>query len=261
MQVERGQARLPGFEVEEVGESFVTAVVFESCGDIYRRVFRALRPRTPVPEVSIEYCRFAGANSFVRWHNSRLELRITDVLEGAPAPIQEALAYILLSKLLRRPVPPVYRHRYRLYLNRQDMRRSLHLLRQARGRKHISGPEGERFNLKELFAELNARFFHGLLAEPELGWSRTASRTLLGHFDPAHNAIILSKLLDSAPATRLAVEYVLYHEMLHLRYPVETAGAKRRVHTKEFKAAEKLFPGLKEAKAQLESLCTAARRR
>jgi hypothetical protein len=52
----------------------------------------------------------------------------------------------------------------------------------------------------------------------------------------------------------LALEYVMYHEMLHLRHPVDHAGARRRVHTREFKEAEKQFPRLKEAKEALKRL-------
>ncbi len=259
MQVEKGQPRLPGFEDEEAHNSLPPEVLFETPVEIYRRVFREVRPRTPMPEIALEFCRFANANSFIRLHEGRMELRLSDVFVGAPSPILEALAQILICKLFRKPVPAMYRHRYRLYLNRQDMRRSLHLLRQARGRKHLSGPQGAVYELTGMFAEINAKYFNGLLAQPELGWSRNVSLRTLGHFDPAHNAIILSRLLDSEKAPRLAVEYVLYHEMLHLRYPVETAGSKRRVHTKEFKAAEKLFEGFKEAKAMIEKLCRGGR--
>jgi hypothetical protein len=46
----------------------------------------------------------------------------------------------------------------------------------------------------------------------------------------------------------------MFHEMLHLRFPVEHHGPRRCVHTSEFKAAEKEFPGLKEAKAALKLL-------
>jgi len=262
MQVERDQLRLPGFDDEQPAApaQSAAALFFETPVEICRRVFRDVRPRTPLPEFSVEFCRFANANSFIRSENGRLELRITDALEGAPSPILEALAYILICKLYRKPVPAAQRHRYNLYLNRQDMRRSLHLLRQTRGRKHISGPQGERYNLETVFTEINARFFNGLLAQPALGWSRTASKTILGHFDPSHNAIIISRLLDKPNAPRLAVEYVMYHEMLHLRYPVETKGARRRIHPKAFRDAEKLFPQLKEAKAILDALCGAARR-
>ncbi|MGH9666745.1 MAG: M48 family peptidase, partial [Bryobacteraceae bacterium] len=78
------------------------------------------------------FCRFANANSFIRLEDGNLNVRIADVLEGAPAAVMEALAHILLSKLFLRETPAEYSHRYRQYLNRGDMRRSLHLLRQIR---------------------------------------------------------------------------------------------------------------------------------
>ncbi len=230
------------------------AVLFETAAEIYRRVFRELRPRTQEPEIRIEYCQFANANSFIKLKDGILEVRISDVLEGAPGPIQESLADILIGKLYRREISGVFALRYRRWLNRGDVRRQLHLLRQIRGRKFVSGPQGDAYNLEEMFEALNQSHFHGLMARPLLGWSRRPSRTMLGHFDPSHNAIILSKLLDRAAVPRLAVEYVMYHEMLHLRYPVEHGTMRRCVHTSEFKKAEKMFPRLKEAKEMLKRL-------
>ena len=105
-----------------------------------------------------------------------------------------------------------------------------------------------------MFEELNFRYFHGLMARPVLGWSPFASRSMLGHYDPPHNAIVLSRILDRAETPRLAVEYVLFHEMLHLRHPAEHRGARRCVHTREFKEAEKQFEHLREATALLRKL-------
>jgi predicted metal-dependent hydrolase len=77
---------------------------------------------------------------------------------------------------------------------------------------------------------------------------------MLGHFDPSHNAIIISRIFDNPSVPLLAIEYVMFHEMLHLRYPVDHAGSRRRVHTREFRVAEKEFPGWKEAKEILKRL-------
>lgn len=231
-----------------------SVLFFETPQQIYERVFRDLKPRTAPPPVEVRFCQFANANSFIRLRDGRLEVRIADVLEGAPSPIQEALAYILLCKLYRKPVAPIYAHRYRRFLNRADMRRQLHVIRQVRGRKFVGSPQGESYDLEAIFEELNQRFFHGLMGRPRLGWSRRPSRTMLGHFDPSHNAIIMSRILDQPSVPRLAVEYVLFHEMLHLRYPVDHRGSRRCVHTAEFKAAEKQFPQLKEAKLMLRRL-------
>ncbi len=231
-----------------------SAILFETTEEIYQRVYAELKPRTQAPRIVLRFCRFANANSFIRLREGVLEIKISDVLESAPAPIQEALAYILIGKLYRRPISPHHSTQYRRWLNRADVRRQIHQLRQARGRKFLSGPQGEHYNLEEIFEELNQRFFQGLMSRPHLGWSRRPSRRLLGHYDASHNAIIISRIFDQPQVERLAVEYVMYHEMLHLRYPVEHKGARRCVHTAEFRQAEQQFERLKEAKLLLTKL-------
>lgn len=231
-----------------------SALFFETPVDLYTRVFGLVKPQTPTPRIVVSFMRFANANSVIRMKQGLIEVRITDVLKDAPAPILEALAFILLSKLFRKPVPAAQVQRYRLYMNRKDVRGSVHQVRRERGRKLHIGAQGSVYNLQEIFEELNLRFFHGLMASPELGWSGRRARTVLGHYDPSHHAIVLSSILDSPLVGKLAVEYVMYHEMLHLRYPTEHRGSRRCVHTAEFKAAEREFPRLKEATEILKRL-------
>ncbi len=227
---------------------------FETGEQIYSRIFRELKPRTPIPQFSIVYRKFANANSSISLANGRVHVKLSDLLEGAPAPVTEALARILLGKLFKQPAAPAYLHRYRLYLNRKDVRRQIQLMRQSRGRKHISGPEGRFFNLLEIFERLNQEFFHGLLGRPELGWSLRRSRTTLGHFDPSHNAIVISRIFDEKSTPEIALHYVMFHEMLHLQFPVDHSGTRRCVHTREFKEAERRFPQLAEAREVLKRL-------
>ena len=231
-----------------------SALFFETPEEIYRRVFQQLKPRTAPPRFEVKFAKFANANSFVRWENNCIEVRMSDLLEAAPAPIIEALAHILLGKLLRRPAAAEYSYRYRRYLNRRDVRGKLHEIRQARGRKLTTAPQGRCYDLEALFEELNFKYFFGLMARPALGWSQRSSRATLGHYDPSHNAIVLNRILDRPETPRLAVEYVLFHEMLHVRYPAEHKKLRRCVHTREFKEAEKQFERLAEAQALLKNL-------
>src|ERR1700686_436631 len=128
---------------------------------IFERIFHELRPRTPVPLVEVHYRRYANANAQVRWEDGMLEVRLGDTLAGAPATVVEALAEILLSKLFRKPVPAASNDRYRRYLNRRDVRRSLDLVRQIRGRKQVEHPRGRLYDLDQMFEELNFRYFFG----------------------------------------------------------------------------------------------------
>jgi hypothetical protein len=228
-----------------------TALLFESVEQIYARVFRTLKPRTPLPQISVRYRRYANANSRICLKDGQMLVEISDLLEPAPAPIQEALASILISKLFRLAPERAVLARYRRYLNRADVRRTLHVAKQQRGRKPLRDPKGRIYDLGVIFEDLNFRYFHGLMARPQLGWSLRPSRTTLGHYDPSHHAIVLSALLDSEQAPELIVRFVMFHEMLHLRFPTEHRGARRCVHTKEFKIAEKQFENYSEATAEL----------
>ena len=166
----------------------------------------------------------------------------------------EAIAFILISKLYRKPIPKNYQTRYRQFLNRRAVRNQAQQIRQTRGRKWIGTPQGVNFDLEEIFGQLNRQYFDGLLRCPQLSWSRANSRTILGHFDTAHNAIIISKVFDRPETPRFLVEYILYHEMLHLRHPVTHARDRRCFHSPLFREEEKLFPRFAEAKRLLEKL-------
>lgn len=231
-----------------------STLLFETPEQIYARVFQALRPRTAAPRIEIEFKPFANANSSARWHEGVLSVRMSDVLRDAPAQVLESLAYMLLSKMFRRPVPGEYVRRYHRYLQRREVRETLEQARVERGWKIVAPPRGYVFDLEQIFDELNFRYFFGLMAKPSIGWSRQRARGTLGHYDDAHNMIVISSLLDSPFVPKVAVEYVLFHEMLHVRYPVEHRAGRRCVHTREFKQAEKEFEHLAEAKKALTRL-------
>lgn len=228
-----------------------TALFFETIEQIYERVFRSLRPRTLVPRITVQFRKYANANSRIRLADGELQVHMSDLLEGAPAPIHEALASILISKLYRKRPSDSVVARYRRYLNRAEVRRTLHLVQRERGRKAYRHAAGRAYDLCAIFEELNFQYFHGLMVRPELGWSARPSRMTLGHYDPAHHLIVLSSLLDSEKVPELLVKYVMFHEMLHLRYPTQHGGARRCVHTKEFKQAEKEFQDYKAALAEM----------
>ena len=227
------------------------ALFFETVEQIYARVFQLLRPRTPVPEISVRYKKYANANSRIRLQDGRLLVEISDLLQSAPAPIQEALASVLLAKLFGKAPDQSCLAQYRHYLNRADMRHSLHSVKRERGRKAYGAPQGVFYDLRQLFAALNVQYFNGALAAPALGWSLRPSRTILGHYDPSHHVIVLSRSLDSVYAPENAVRFVMFHEMLHLSYPTESRGSRRCVHTPEFKRAERQFVEYAEAREAL----------
>ena len=214
---------------------------------IFQETYSKLRPAAAVPEMSVEFYSYTGISNTIRMRSGRLLVRLSDQLEGAPEAVLGSLAHILLSKLYRLPIERAHSLRYRKYVSTHDVNQRAHLLRQVRGRKRLRSAQGRWYDLDGIFDSLNGRFFHGLLGRPRMSWSQSGSRSMLGHYDPAHNAIIISRIFDHFAVPRYAVEYIVYHEMLHLKHPVRVRGGRRCVHSAEFRAEEKLFPRLQDA--------------
>ncbi len=226
---------------------------------LFEAEYRALRPRAPVPALEVKFRRFTSLNTTIRLRRDpegqpRLIVRLSDLLEHAPEPVHQAIAHILLAKLYRKPIEPRLADRYRRYTRSEAVSRQSEHIRQTRGRKLISTAKGHLYDLDEVFEAVNTRFFHGLLGRPTLTWSAHVAKRMLGHYDAAHNTIVVSRVFDRPGTPRYAIEYLLYHEMLHLKHPVRVRAGRRCVHSREFQAEERLFPELEQARAYLKRL-------
>ena len=222
--------------------------------DLFQEEYRALHPRAPIPSIEIRFRRFTGLNTTIRLREGAIKVHLSDLLEGAPESVLRAIAHILLAKLYRKPIEKVHAARYRRFASSEAMVRQTERIRQSRGRKNILSAKGETYDLDEVFEAVNTRFFHGLLGRPLLTWSEHVAKRCLGHYDAAHNTIMVSKVFDRKTTPRYAVEYLMYHEMLHLKHPVKVKAGRRCVHSRDFKAEESLFPELAEAKEYLKRL-------
>lgn len=226
-----------------------TVLVTTDFALVFQEEYRILRPRAPIPPIEVRLRRFTSLNTTIRLREGRIRVSLSDLLEGAPQSVIRAIAHILLAKLYRKPVNPVQNMRYKRFASSAAVVRQTELIRTARGSKRWSGPEGRYYHLDEVFDTLNVRYFGGLLGRPELTWSEHHARRSLGHYDAAHNTIVVSRVFDRPSSPRYAIEYLLYHEMLHLKHPVKMRGLRRCVHSREFKAEEARFPRLAEALA------------
>jgi len=221
---------------------------------LFEHAYRELRPRAPLPEFKVQFFPFANLNNTIRLREGRVLVRLSDLMEGATDEVLHAILHILIAKLYGKEIENGHAARFRKFAGSQSVSAKTHLIRQMRGRKKIHGPRGVHYDLEAIFDHLNARFFYGLMARPQMTWSANHSRQSLGHYDPAHNTIVVSRVFDRPDVPRYAVEYLVYHEMLHLRHPVKLRGSRRCVHGPAFLAEEKLFPHLAEAKKYLKHL-------
>jgi len=207
-----------------------------------------------MPTIALRFRRFTSLNTTIRLREGELRVSLSDLLEGAPESVIRAIAHILLAKIYKKPIDASQNARYKRFASSAAVAKQTEVIRSARGNKRFSGPEGHFYHLEEVFDTLNLRFFGGMLGRPQLTWSEHVAKRSLGHYDAAHNTIVVSRVFDRPSSPRYAIEYLLYHEMLHLKHPVKMKGLRRCVHPREFKAEEALFPQLAEALAFIKRL-------
>jgi hypothetical protein len=175
-------------------------------------------------------------------------VRVSDLFTDAPAPVIHALAIILLGKLYRRRAGSDLHETYRRFILRSEIQERAKSVRAARGRSpRATSPRGRWQDLEERFERLNSDYFAGALERPGLTWSRTKSRRILGRYDSSHRTIFISRLFDSPHIPDCVIDYVLYHEMLHVKHPSRAEDCRLVAHTPEFRAEEKRFKSYKSA--------------
>ena len=62
---------------------------------IFQHEYRALRPRAPLPPISIRFRRFTSLNTTIRLREGSIHVSLSDLLEGAPESVLHAIAHIV----------------------------------------------------------------------------------------------------------------------------------------------------------------------
>jgi len=215
---------------------------------IFRAAHLQLKPRTAVPTIHVEYFPFAGLTHTARFRDSKLWIRISDLFRDAPSNVLQSLALILLAKIYRRTVDDAHHQNYRSFILGAVMQERARSARTIRGRgPRPAVPKGKWQNLEANFERLNVTYFEGKLERPRLAWSATRSRRILGRYDATHRTVFISLLFDSPRVPDFVLDFVLYHELLHVKHPSRAINCRMQTHTPEFRDEERRFENYQKA--------------
>lgn len=213
----------------------------DKIAEFYSEAFEHYDQTRKPPPVNVEFYPYVGINHTIRIRSGEAFVRIAEICRNMPMGAQRSLAYILVSKLYRRRAPKWMREEYGEYIKRDEIRERSAESKRKRGRKVLTGTEGDIYDLNELFDVLNTKYFKDSLKKPVLTWSARRTYRILGHHDSTHDTIVISRSLDSSDTPRYVVEYVMFHEMLHIHHPTVHHNGRRYNHTAVFRNDEKKF--------------------
>jgi len=221
---------------------------------LFQRVFTRLGCDGRPPRFRVEFYPYASLVLTIRRREDVVYVRFSDLLQRAPLPVLEGAAALLLSRVYRRKAPGALVEPYLKYARSNRTRSRISRMRRGRVCLTSTGPRGRHFDLEKMFEELNEKYFSGSLQRPHIGWSTRSWRRQFGCYDPGPNQILLNRRMDHSAVPRVAVEYVLYHEMLHVKHPTRRSGCSLVSHSREFRAEEKLFADFARARRILDHL-------
>ncbi len=216
--------------------------------------FHHLGSNRGVPVIDVRFYPYAGLRHTIRVRSGQVYVRLSDICKDSPPEVMRALAFVLVARLLGKKVPPVHDRTYRDYSLTPQVMRSSDIARRRRGRKMISSAQGSVYDLDRMFSKLNRRYFDSNLEKPALTWSQRKTRSILGHHDRVYETITISKSLDSTQVPEWFVEYILYHEMLHIKHAARMINGRRYYHTTAFRLDERRFARYEEAQRWLEQV-------
>lgn len=197
--------------------------------------------RKKIRDIEVAYYPYSGINHTLRARDGKLLARISAICSDLPRPALKGLVYMLTAKLLKKKVNPEWRDVYNNAIEAPHMLERAQSSRRVRGRKNVSGPDGEIYDLREVFDRMNEQYFAGKMERPKLGWSSSKTYRMLGQHDSTHEMIIVSKSLDDPAVPSYIVDYIVFHEMLHIAHPTKIVNGRRMNHTTAFRRDEKKF--------------------
>jgi hypothetical protein len=221
---------------------------------LFQRVFTRLGCEGRPPRFSVTFYPYSSLVLTVRRRQETVFVRLSDLLRRAPLTVVEGAAALLLAQVYRRKAPKDLIAPYLEYARSNRTRARVNRMRNRRVRAGAAGPLGRHFDLDRLFDDLNAKYFDGGLQRPRIGWSNRSWRRQFGCYDPGPNHILLNRRMDRPGVPQYAVEYVLFHEMLHVKHPTRRSGCTLVSHSSEFRAEEKRFEDFERARKVLDAL-------
>lgn len=221
---------------------------------LFQRVFTRLGCSDRPPRFRVDFYPYASLCLTIRRRDEVMYVRFSDLLQRAPLPVLEGGAALLLSRVYRRKAPRALIEPYLEYARSHKTRDRISRMRRGRVRVKHSDPRGRHYDLSALFDQLNQKYFAGALQRPHIGWSVRSWRRQFGCYDPGPNQILLNRRMDRPGVPACAVEYVLFHEMLHVKHPTRRSGCSLVSHSREFREEEKQFVGFERARRALDRL-------
>jgi predicted metal-dependent hydrolase len=163
----------------------------------------------------------------------RMHIRLHEAFLRADADLIDEIADFIRDK------------RNRIPLFRKFIKDNAPLIHQKTSRKITVRTSGRHHDIAMLYDEVNREYFQNRI-DVKITWGtgRTGlwvRKRTLGSYSSESNLIRINPVLDSSRVPRYYIKFVIFHEMLHAELGTPQKGARRCIHSAEFRRREMTY--------------------
>lgn len=178
-------------------------------------------------------------------------LGLHPALAGGPEHVLRAAFRFLLARLGRGTLDPSDRALVMAFCHGMaEAGRDGHRTRPRRQPE----PQGLHHDLEPIYRDVRRIYFADELQADGVGWMVRRTSRKLACYQADTNTIWVSRTLDHPDVPRFFLEFILYHEMLHILLPPRRTPGRNVHHHSAFRSMERAFPHYREAVALERSL-------
>ena len=200
--------------------------------------------------VTAEFCEFREFK--VKWRRSCgwAEFEVSDYAADAPPEVIKGLAKTIFGRISRQ-TRTEYPEEMMEWITSDEFIKKKQPLYLSRSRNLTRSPAGEHRDLEGSYQRL---IDMGLVTRDEnisLTWTKQPITKRIGNCSVLMKVVIISSVFDTPHIPELVIDYVLYHELIHLDRGFDPFG---QLHGTDFRVLEHLYPMHAEAKEWLKRL-------
>ena len=218
------------------------------------RLFEIISPILSKHGLELKTAMFFGPKEFqAYWKRSgdSVDVKISDYLIDAPDNVIEEFSIAVVRSIVNKK--PVYGKAFLDWVRSVEYINSKRKIYLNRSRNLTGTPEG---NERNIIDSLDRLLDSGLLFPNDIdncffSWTNSPNIRKVGFCSPMMRVVGVSSILDDISVPEFVLDYVVYHESLHLAQGYRPG---QKVHDRAFKENERRFPKHEEAEKYLKNI-------
>jgi len=140
---------------------------------------------------------------------------VSDYLKDSPDDVLDSMAWYLVCRAYHVKCPEQRSEHYLAYSHSSELWNRVRDRYLERTRSLVLAPNGRHRDLSDVFDYVNSNYFSGKIPNPTLAWVTESPRQRLGFYFAPLKLLAVNAAFDSERVPRYALEFVVYHELLH----------------------------------------------